>query len=407
MPLQSSAILKNTGPKQDVKYWMWNDIEPAGSGGVGVSHDPTTKEAYFLKYSALSKVATDGRLLWTRSNPSGLAYGISSDSAGNVYTISGEVVVTKYNPAGNVVWAKSINTNGSSGPDVTVAPSGTVYGATRDSSGNAVLFKLNSDGSMNWARKISGVTSGFRSVAVDEVNDRVYAAGWTQPSEGITEGNLVALNLSGTAQWSKRFGVSENTSITFAYSTAVDFYGSSVYVTFRFGINGHCPIFRYSTNGALQDIDGSGVYGLWGYDEQFGQANFKINQANGDMAITYRSGSIRKYSIQGSALAGGRFLSHNGWAADIDSEGDMYFMLYQNNSGSLAAKVKSDASGTGTYNKTFSASASSGHYLDNSMQAWEAAASYSIVSTSLTSTTTSHSGVTTNPVANFAPLRTK
>lgn len=410
MPIQSSTILRNTGVKQDVKYWAWDEVSPTGTGGTGINVDSTSGAVYFSKYGTTSKVDKDGRLLWTVPSASGLTYGTALDSLGNLYTVSGEVVVTKYGPSGTIIWSRSINTSGSStGPGIAVAPSGDVYVATADSSSNAVVFKLNSSGSMVWARKISSVSSGFRYVAVDEPNDRVYAAGYAQPV-GATEGNLVAFNLSGTTQWQKRFGVSESTGVTFAFTTGVDFYDSKVLVAFRFGFNGQCPIFKYTKDGVLSAFDGGGGgLGFWGYDEQFGHCYFKVSQINGDIATTYRTGSFRKYTFQGSQLSAGRFTSGlSGWNSDVDSEGNLYFIMYENNAGSLVAKVKPDGSGTGTYGSfTYTSSATSGHYVDNSMQAWEATASYSITSTSLTSTAASPSGITTNPTATFKPLRTK
>jgi hypothetical protein len=411
MPIQSSTILRNTGVKQDVKYWAWDEISPTGTGGTGINVDSNSGAVYFSKYGTTSKVAKDGRLLWTVPSASGLTYGTALDSSGNLYTVSGEVVVTKYSPSGTILWARSVNTSGSNtGPGITVAPSGDVYVATADSSSNAVVFKLNSSGSMVWARKISSVSSGFRYVAVDEPNDRVYAAGYAQPPEA-TEGNLVAFNLSGTTQWQKRFGVYEVTGVTFAFTTGVDFYDSKALVAFRFGFGfgGQCPIFKYTKDGALWNFDNAGIYGFWGYDEQFGHCYFKIDQTNGDIIGTYRSGSFRKYTFLGSPLSAGRFTSGlSGWGSDVDSEGNMYFIMYENNAGSLAAKVKPDGSGYGNYGSfSYTSSATSGHFLDNSMQSWEATASYSITSTSLTSTATSPAGITTNPTATFKPLRTK
>ena len=410
MPLQSSSVLKNTGPKQDLKYWAWANVSPSDYGGIGIALDYQSDSVYFSKYTAASKVAKDGRIVWTVPSASSLTYGIASDFSGQLYTASGETVITKYSASGTVVWSRYINTNGSSsGPGLTVDTSGNVYVATSDADSDAVLFKLNSSGSMVWARKISGITSGFRFVAVDEANDRVYAAGYAVPPSGATEGNLVAFNASGTTQWQKRFGVSEVTGVTFAYSTGVDYYGNNALVTFRFGINGQCPIFKYTKDGALADFTGSGIYGFWGNDDQFGNCFFKVDKTNGNIVTTYRSGSYKKYTNTGSELASGRFTTgYNGWGADVDLDGNMYFIMHRANVGGLICKVKPDSSAVGPYGPfTYSASATSGHYPDNSMQSWEAPASYTIISTSLTSTATSPGGITANPTANFAILRTK
>jgi hypothetical protein len=407
MPIQSSSILKNTGPKQDLDYWIWAHIPPTSLAGPRIVRHPNGKDTILAKYGFIFRVGSDGRIVWTRNDPSGTqTYGLVTDSSGNIYTCGGDTVIIKYDLSGNVVLARSINSGGSStNPDLAIGSNtGSMYCATADSSGNALLFRLDSNGSFLWARKISGVSSQFQYVAVDEPNNRVYAAGYASTTTNGFDANLVAFDLNGTVQWQKKFGVPE---INYAIPTGVRVHNNEVYIGFRMGINGACPIFKYSSSGSLLTF--SGLLGLWGADDFFGNAYFNIDSSNGDIVITYRSGTIRKYNSSGSAIIGRRFTpGYSGFWSDVDpTNGDMYF-LHFSSPGATYSKLKADGSGTGVYGPvTYSASATSSHYPDNSMQAWEDPSSYSIISATLTSISTSHSGVTGNPSGIFAPLRTK
>jgi hypothetical protein len=172
-----------------------------------------------------------------------------------------------------------------------------------------------------------------------------------------------------------------------------------------------CPIFKYSKDGDLQPISG-GIYGLWGSDDFFANAYFRISQTNGDIVVAYRSGTVAKYSINGTQLWSRRLFtsnSPNGYDAGIDSSGNVYALVYGGSPATkcIFAKLKSDGSGTGTYGDYSYTLGTSSHFLNNSMQSWQTSSSYTISSTTHTSTAVAFSGVTSNPVGKFAPLRTK
>lgn len=415
MPVQSSSTLKNTGQKQDVDYWAWSGISPGNlAGRVALTH-PNGKDTYISAFdTGISKVDSGGSIAWTRSSPSGLIYGADTDSSGNVYTVGGNTTVAKFDPSGNVVWCRSINTNtpSNNNPGISVGASGAVYVAAQDSSSNPVLIKLNSDGSMDWSRKISGATGQMGFVNVDETNDRVYAAGYvaitnSQSSSGFAA-VLVAFTLSGSYLWQKRLWEDSSNR---SFPSGVQSYNGSVFVSFSVGFYA-CPIFKYSKDGELQPI-GGGIYGLWGADDFFASAPFRINQSNGDIVVTYRSGTVAKYSITGTQIWSRRFLSSSSsfyYGADvsIDPLGNVCSLVFAGStSRCIFAKVKSDGSGTGNYGDYSYTSGTSSHYLNNSMQSWQTSSSYTISSTSHTSTAVSFTGVTSNPVGKFAPLRTR
>jgi hypothetical protein len=415
MPIQSSSTLKNTGQRQDVDYWVWSGISPGNlAGRVALTH-PNGKDTYISAFdTGISKVDAGGAIAWTRSSPSGLIYGADTDSAGNVYTVGGNTTVAKFDSNGSVIWCRSINTDSPSNvnPGISVGASGAVYVASQDSSSNPVLVKLNSDGSMSWSRKISGATGQLQFVNVDEANDRVYAAAYV----GITNSQsasgfatvLLAFNLSGALQWQKRLWEDSSNR---SFPSGVQSYGGSVFVSFSVGYYA-CPIFKYSKEGELQPI-GSNIYGLWGADDFFASAPFRISQTNGDIVVTYRSGTVAKYSINGTQIWSRRFLPgsssfYYGADVSVDYIGNVYSLVYAGSTSKcIFAKVKSDGSGTGAYGDYSYTSGTSSHYLDNSMQSWQTSSSYTISSTSHTSTAVSFTGVTSNPVGRFAPLRTR
>jgi hypothetical protein len=413
MPVQSSSTLKNTGQKQDVDYWIWRGIAAGTVGGRAALTHPNGKDTYISTYdTGISKVDAGGAIAWTRSSPSGLVYGADTDSSGNVYIVSGNTTATKFDSNGSVIWCRTINTDSPSSPNpgISVGTSGAVYVASQDSSNNPVLIKLNSDGSMAWSRKISGATGQFQFVNVDEANDRVYAAAYV----GITNSQsasgfatvLVAFNLSGTTQWQKRLW---EDSVNRSFPSGVQSYNGSAFVSFTMGYYS-CPIFKYSKNGDLEPISG-GIYGLWGYDDFFANAFFRISQTNGDIVVTYRSGTVAKYSISGTPIWSRKFTTSSfssGQDVSIDSSGNVYSLVYGGNTVKcIFAKLKSDGSGTGSYGDCSYTSGTSSHLLDNSMQSWQASSSYTISSTSHTSTAVSFTGVTSNVVGRFAPLRTR
>lgn len=410
MPIQASSILKNTGPKQDLKYWIWGNIPSTNLGGSTIVHHPNLKDVIISKWGSFtSRIAEDGRIVWTRNDPA-LSYSVVTDSSGNIYTSGGSTTIVKYNLAGSVIWARSVNTGGvSPSPNARIVVgeiSGAIYCASAyaDTVNSATVFKLNSDGSFAWARRITGVNSQFDHVAADEPNNRVYVSGYAQTGTGGYDATLVALDLNGTVQWQKKFGVPE---IDYAFPTGLHVYDNKVLIAFRMGFNGPCPIFKYTRDGALSTF--SGLLGLWGADDFFGGAFFDIDKTNGNLIIGYISGTIRKYTFEGGAILGRRFVSsRNVTSSDVDINGDMYFLVNRSGAGTAYAKVKGDGSGTGSYGfLEYNSSPTSSHYPDNSMQAWEDPSSYSIAPITLTSTAISHSGVTGNPTGLFVPLRTK
>lgn len=161
--------------------------------------------------AAVIKLSQSGGVQWVRafeysSSQHPLNFGgVCVDGQGNSYAVStnGRSVVVKLDPAGNVLFQKSIN--GIYGNDnpfrpnaIALSPNGDVFVAGQNFGiwDNAVLC-LSSSGTLKWAKSLG---SGFlASVVVDPVGS-VYVLGDT--GNGIT---LVKLSEIGGLLWSKTF----------------------------------------------------------------------------------------------------------------------------------------------------------------------------------------------------------
>ena len=167
------------------------------------------KDLFVVKYDS------DGQVVWARSIGGGGEEGgwsIAVDASGNVYvtgffesstlTIGGttlrnaggkDILLVKYNPGGQVVWAKSVGRGGDEkGYRLALDASGNVY-VTGDFNSSALHFasnilknaggtdlfvvKYNPDGEVLWAQSAGGkATDHSTGIAVDSIGN-VYVTG--------------------------------------------------------------------------------------------------------------------------------------------------------------------------------------------------------------------------------------
>ena len=167
------------------------------------------------------------------------AYGVATDSSGNVYVAGGtnggldgntsagntDLFVVKYNSSGTKQWTKQL---GSSSDDYangivtdssgSVYVTGTTYGGLdgNTSAGNADLFvvKYNSGGTKQWTKQLGTPSTDTANGVTTDSSGNVYVAGGTY---GGLDGNsgsggndffVVKYNSSGTKQWTKQLGSS-------------------------------------------------------------------------------------------------------------------------------------------------------------------------------------------------------
>lgn len=152
----------------------------------------------------------DGVLLWSDqigSTDFDRFFGVDVDNFGNIFAIgsssgslgatnlgSNDIIVAKYDSAGNLLWVKQFGSSGSDhGYSVSADSLGNIYicGETSGSFGasnttynsDAYLAKLDTDGNILWIDQFSssfqlGDGEDCRDVAVD-LNDNIYIAGYT------------------------------------------------------------------------------------------------------------------------------------------------------------------------------------------------------------------------------------
>ena len=174
------------------------------------------------------KYNSSGAVQWKRSFSSSstdYAKGLALDSSGNVY-ITGysnsggqggvETFIIKYNNSGTVQWSRyfGISTE-DTGNSVAIDSSDNIYIAgtnvisgTREMS----LAKFNSSGTLAWERELTsnGNNTYGVSLAVDSSDNPVITGYTNALGQGGTDIIIAKYNSSGTIQWQKSFGGSNN-----------------------------------------------------------------------------------------------------------------------------------------------------------------------------------------------------
>ena len=176
------------------------------------------------------KYNSSGTVQWKRSFSSSstdYAKGLVLDSSGNVY-ITGysnsggqggvETYIIKYNNSGTVQWSRYFGINGEdTGNAIAIDSSDNIYiVGTNIISGTGTremsLAKFNSSGTLAWERELTSTgnnTYGV-SLAVDSSDNPVITGYTNALGQGGTDIIIAKYNSSGTIQWQKSFGGSNN-----------------------------------------------------------------------------------------------------------------------------------------------------------------------------------------------------
>jgi uncharacterized delta-60 repeat protein len=189
------------------------------------------------------KVNSSGTVQWQKRLSRTLleAEKIATDSSGNVYVCgrapsaysvgaTNTLFLVKYNSSGVLQWQKYLaaNFNNTRAYGVATDSSGNVYIAGSELSNTSFLVvKYDTSGTIQWKRKL-GAGSGTQiasAIAVDS-SGNVYACGESDNS-GTRDIQIVKYDTSGTIQWQRRLGAS---AATYGQGISVDNNGK-IYVT--------------------------------------------------------------------------------------------------------------------------------------------------------------------------------
>ena len=196
------------------------------------------------------------------------AYGYTTSAGAGNY----DFLIAKFSSSGTVQWQKTLgDSDGENGFSVAVAPDGSVYACGKTNSVNTLntdlfLVKFSSSGTVQWQKRFGGGNGDYGySVAVAS-DGSVYVSGYTYVNGNKNDLLLVKFSSSGTVQWQKTLGGS-NDEIGTSVAVAPD---GSVYVcgyTRSAGAgNTDLLLAKFSSSGTVQwqkTLGGSGYEEGW------------------------------------------------------------------------------------------------------------------------------------------------
>jgi uncharacterized delta-60 repeat protein len=270
---------------------------PTYSDGAG------SADVLVAKYNSSGALQWDKTLGGTGSDSGG---GVAVDSGDNIVVCGltaagasdGGMLVAKYNSSGTLQWDKALgDTSTTSGNGVAVDSADNIIAVGVHSS-DVIVAKFNSSGTVQWSRTLGG--DGYdtaNSVAVDSA-DNIIVVGSGSTGAGGNDMLIAKYNSSGTLQWDKTLGGTEN---DFGQSVAIDS-GDNIVVcgyTLSDGAGGNdILIARLPPDGS-----GDGTYGSLTYqDASLTSVNPSLTASNASLtdsgaSLTSASASLTDASV--------------------------------------------------------------------------------------------------------------
>ncbi|MCC9137317.1 SBBP repeat-containing protein [Pontibacter silvestris] len=218
--------------------WEWAHKLDDGLGtSIAVDNEGNSYLAGYLGQYTVVKYNASGQMIWGKDASIGRVTAIDVDEAGNSYMLTG-AALSKFDPMGQRVWVKSINTGSNR---LVVDNQGNSY-VSSDANLNRIT-KYDASGQEVWTANITGSANSITfanykdNVAVDEAGN-VYIVGMfvdtatfgstTLTSNGGYDAFIVKLNANGQVDWAQK--IIGSARADYAYSVTVDSEGNSFVV---------------------------------------------------------------------------------------------------------------------------------------------------------------------------------
>jgi uncharacterized delta-60 repeat protein len=172
------------------------------------------------------------------------ANAMATDGQGNIYVTGftdvsdkrNDIILIKYNSAGDVQWTKTYNGKGNDDEAraISVSSNGNIYitGHTTNKNGDydLIILCFNTSGVQQWVQTYNGtLNSDDEGVALEsDGNGDVYVTGYSNNTEASEDIITIKYNSAGVQQWMKIFNGTENFD-DYPYGIALD--KGNVFVT--------------------------------------------------------------------------------------------------------------------------------------------------------------------------------